>query len=154
MRAYNMHALNQAETEMPMWQMEHEHPTTAAPEVIFGLWADVHGWPSWDTSLIATTLDGAFEAGAAGTLHPEGAPESLPFVVTSVDPGRGFSDETHLGPTVLRFIHRLDGGERDLRVVVRVEVEGSDAAQIGAMVTADLADSVASLVATAESASH
>jgi hypothetical protein len=37
---------------------------------------------------------------------------------------------------------------------VRVEVEGPDAAQIGEMVTADLAESVASLVTAAESASR
>ena len=137
-----------------MWHTEHRQHTTAAPEAIFGLWADVPSWPSWDGSLIATTLDGVFQAGAAGTLHPVGAPQPLPFTITSVDPGRGFSDETHLGPTLLRFIHRLAGDDEDLRVVVRVEVEGPDAAQIGEMVTADLAESVASLVTAAESASR
>ncbi len=77
-----------------MWSIEHEHVTSASPDRVFDLWANVAGWPAWDGSLIATTLDGPFAAGSRGILHPHGAPEPLPFTITSVEPGRGFADET------------------------------------------------------------
>ena len=90
-----------------MWQTRHTHDTPAAPEHVFALWADVENWPAWDASLVATSLDRPFVAGAAGTLHPRGMPEPIAFVITAVDEGAGFADETRLeqvapvhGPTV------------------------------------------------------
>jgi Polyketide cyclase / dehydrase and lipid transport len=133
-----------------MWSFEGEHTTSALPEDVFAVWADVANWPTWDASLAATTLDGAFAAGTHGTLHPEGAPEPLAFQITSVDEGVGFADETHLGPTALRFIHRAESIGDTTRITLRVEVEGPDEAEIGEMVTSDLAEGLAGLAAAAE----
>ena len=91
-----------------MWKTEHTHESAAAPEAVFALWADVEGWPAWDASLIATTLDGPFAAGTTGTLHPQGMPGPIAFEITAVEPGAGFADETRLGPLVLRFRHRVE----------------------------------------------
>jgi polyketide cyclase/dehydrase/lipid transport protein len=132
-----------------MWKTEHAHESSAAPEAVFALWADVEGWPSWDASLIATTLAGPFAAGTTGTLHPQGMPEPIAFTVTAVEAGAGFSDETRLGPLVLRFSHRVEPRPGGSRIVVEIEADGPDADQIGPAVAEDLPESVAALAAAA-----
>jgi hypothetical protein len=128
-----------------MWRTEHTHDSDAAPEAVFALWADVEGWPAWDASLIATTLEGPFAAGTTGTLHPHGMPEPIPFALTAVELGAGFADETRLGPIVLRFEHRVEPRGAGSRIVVSVEAEGPDADQVGPAVADDLPESVAAL---------
>ena len=132
-----------------MWKTEHVHETDASPEAVFALWADVEGWPRWDASLVATTVSGPFAAGTAGTLHPQGMPEPIAFVITAVEEGRGFADETRLGPLALRFQHRVEPTAVGARIVVSVEAEGPDADQIGPAVAEDLPESVAALAAAA-----
>jgi hypothetical protein len=133
-----------------MWHTEHTHDTPASPEAVFALWADVPSWPAWDASLVATTLDGPFAAGTAGTLHPQGMPEPIAFTITAVEEGRGFADETRLGPLVLRFRHRIAPRGEGARIVVEIEAEGPDADQVGPAVAADLPESVAALAAAAQ----
>jgi Polyketide cyclase / dehydrase and lipid transport len=132
-----------------MWRTEHTHDSDAAPEAVFALWADVEGWPSWDASLSATTLDGPFAAGTTGTLHPQGMPEPIAFRLTAVEPGAGFADETRLGPLALRFEHRVEPHEWGSRIVVSIEAEGPDADQFGPAVAEDLPESVAALAEAA-----
>jgi len=133
-----------------MWSTERSQETSAAPDEVFAVWADVAAWPTWDPSLRSATLSGSFEAGASGTLHPDGAPEPLPFTLVDVEPGRGFTDETPLGPTVLRFAHRVDPADLGSRVTLRIEAEGPDEDEVGPMVAADLPESVEALIAAAE----
>jgi len=128
-----------------MWTTEHTHDSTAAPQAVFALWADVQGWPAWDASLVAATLDGPFAAGTTGTLHPQGMPEPIAFDITAVEPGAGFADETRLGPLVLRFTHRVEPREGGSRIVVSIEADGPDADRIGPAVAGDLPESVAAL---------
>jgi hypothetical protein len=132
-----------------MWKTEHTHESAAAPEAVFALWADVEGWPAWDASLIATTLDGPFAAGTVGTLHPLGMPEPIAFAITAVEAGSGFCDETRLGPLVLRFSHRVEARQGGSRIVVSIEADGPDAEQVGPAVAEDLPESVAALAAAA-----
>jgi hypothetical protein len=128
-----------------MWTTEHTHDSTAAPQAVFALWADVQGWPAWDASLVAATLDGPFAAGTTGTLHPQGMPEPIAFDITALEPGAGFADETRLGPLVLRFTHRVEPREGGSRIVVSIEADGPDADRIGPAVAEDLPESVAAL---------
>lgn len=128
-----------------MWKTEHTHESAAAPEAVFALWVDVERWPSWDASLIATTLNGPFAAGTTGTLHPQGMPEPIAFTLTAVEAGAGFADETRLGPLVLRFDHRVELRPGGSCIVVSIEAEGPDAEQIGPAVAEDLPESAAAL---------
>jgi hypothetical protein len=57
-----------------MWQTEHTHDTPAAPEHVFALWADVEGWPAWDVSLLATTLDRPSPSGRPAPCTRRGCP--------------------------------------------------------------------------------
>jgi hypothetical protein len=132
-----------------LWEADHTLDTEASPEAVFAVWADVEGWPGWDASLVATTLDGPFAAGTTGTLHPQGMPEPIAFTITAVDEGAGFADETRLGPLVLRFTHRAEPHGAGARITVTIAAEGPDADQVGPAVAADLPESVAALAAAA-----
>jgi Polyketide cyclase / dehydrase and lipid transport len=132
-----------------VWETDHTLETEASPEAVFAVWADVEGWPGWDASLVATTLDGPFAAGTTGTLHPQGMPEPVAFTITAVDEGAGFADETRLGPLVLRFTHRAEPHFGGARITVTIAAEGPDADQVGPAVAADLPESVAALAAAA-----
>jgi Polyketide cyclase / dehydrase and lipid transport len=133
-----------------MYTFEHTVQTTASPDAIWALYADVNAWLRWDHGLDAVALDGPFEAGVSGRITPKGMGE-LPFVLTRVEPGRGFDDETPAMGHVLRFIHRIEplasGGAR---VTHRVEIDGPAADEMGPNVTGDTPEAVAALVALAE----
>ena len=45
-------------TERDMWMNEHSIETSAAPEEIWELWADVAGWPAWNGDIERIELDG------------------------------------------------------------------------------------------------
>jgi hypothetical protein len=47
-----------------MWAAEHTIETTAAPEAIWRLWADVPRWPEWNQDLARAELTGEFVAGS------------------------------------------------------------------------------------------
>jgi polyketide cyclase/dehydrase/lipid transport protein len=133
-----------------LWETEHTLTTEATPEAVFAVWADVEGWPRWDASLIATTLDGPFAAGTTGTLHPQGMPEPVAFTITAVDEGAGFADETRLGPLVLRFTPRVEPHGTGAQITVAIAAEGPDADRVGPAVATDLPESVAALAAAAQ----
>jgi hypothetical protein len=60
--------------------------TTAKPEAIWRLWADVPNRTCWDDSLERITLQGPFQSGAAGTVKLRGQPERKFEVVDTVPP--------------------------------------------------------------------
>jgi uncharacterized protein YndB with AHSA1/START domain len=60
--------------------------TTAKPEAIWRLWADVPNRPRWDESPERITLQGPFQPGAAGTVKLRGQPERKFEVVDTVPP--------------------------------------------------------------------
>jgi hypothetical protein len=133
-----------------MWTTEHTVETSAAAETVHGLYADVAAWPTWDASVELAELDGPFVAGTSGRLRPAGI-ETLPFTLVSVEPGRGFTDETPFMGHVLRFIHLLEplaGG--GTRITHRVEIDGPAAADMGPNVASDLPEAMAALAAAAE----
>lgn len=136
---------------MTFYEYEHTATTTASPDAVYALWADVATWPTWDTSVEAATIDGPFVAGARGSMTLEGAMR-VEFVLVEVEPGVGFLDETVLPDLVLRFDHRVRPAAAGAEVTVRVTIEGPAAGDMGPMVTADTPDAVAALVRMAERA--
>lgn len=136
-----------------MWTFEYTHPTTAAPEAIWRLWSDPARWPEWDTDLDVVTLDGAFVAGAQGTLTPKGM-EAFPFVLSRAEPGKGYTDETPLDGAVLRFDHQLEPGADGTTIRQRVTVEGPAANQyfelLASNIILDIPGALARLAAKAE----
>ncbi len=124
-----------------MFQRDFTAITTASPEQLWPLYADVARWKEWDEGLDAVGLTGAFEKGARGTMRPHGQP-ALDFVLTEVTANVSFSDETRVGPLLVRFTHtltRLTGGTR---ITHHVEVEGPGAEAFGTTALATVGQSV------------
>ena len=135
-----------------MFTFEHTVETTAGVDAIWPLYADAAAWLRWDHGLAAVELDGPFVEGATGRITPVGM-DTLPFILTWVEPGRGFADETPAMGHVLRFHHALeslpDGGTR---ITHRVEIEGPAADEMGPNVVGDTPEAMAALAVLAETA--
>jgi hypothetical protein len=110
--------------------------------------ADVARWTEWDGSLREVSLDGEFAVGSRGKMVIEGQPP-IDFVLTAVEPGVAFTDETTVPGALLRFHHRIEELDGRVRVTHKVEIEGPAAQQMGPFVTADVPEAVEALVALA-----
>jgi hypothetical protein len=136
-----------------MWTFEYSRSTTASPDVIWGLWSDVANWSRWDTDLEEVTLEGRFEAGAKGSLRPEGM-GALPFTITRAEPGVGYSDDTPIGDAVLRFDHDVITAEGRTQVRQRVTMDGPAAndlfEEFASKIIMDVPGSVTRLIELAE----
>ncbi|MCQ9182254.1 SRPBCC family protein [Streptomyces sp. IBSBF 2953] len=133
-----------------MWKYEHSVETSAAPEEIWRLWADVENWGAWNAEIEKIEIDGPFATGANITMTPPGD-EPIPLRVAEVTDGELFVDEARFGDLLLRTVHRLDRIEHGrVRVVYRMEITGPGAeeagAHIGPGITADWPDTMAALV--------
>lgn len=115
----------------PMFQRDFVAYSTATPETLWPLYADVGRWKTWDEAIDSVTLDGAFVQGARGTLSLRGKPV-LDFTLTEVHPNQSFSDETRVGPMTVRFAHTLTRVSGGTKVTHRVCIEGPGAEELGA----------------------
>ena len=136
-----------------MWTTEHSIETTAAPEAIWGLWAEVAGWPDWNADVERAELSGPFAAGSTITMTPHGQEPIELRIAEAVEPEL-FVDEADLGDVVVRTIHRIEQLEGRTRVVYRMEITGPEAdtlgPQIGPDISADFPQVLAALVKRAE----
>jgi hypothetical protein len=136
-----------------MWTTEHSIETTAAPEAIWGLWAEVAGWPDWNADLERAELYGPFAAGSTITMTPHGQEPIELRIAEAVEPEL-FVDEANLGDVVVRTIHHIEQLGGRIRVVYRMEINGPEAdtlgPQIGPEISADFPQVLAALVERAE----
>lgn len=89
----------------------HTTTTAAPPEVIWALWTDVPGWPTWDTEMTAATLDTPLALHASGTVTSGG--RVSPFTITRWEPGQAyaFAIPLPLGQLIIdRILRPLPGG--------------------------------------------
>ena len=136
-----------------MWDYEHRVETSATPEAIWLLWADVAGWGTWNAEIGKIEIDGPFAAGSRITMTPPGE-DPIRLLIAEVVPGELFIDEARFGGLILRTIHRIERIAQDrIQVVYRMEISGAGAdevgPQIGPGITADWPETMASLVALA-----
>ena len=137
-----------------MWASEHSVETSAAPEQIWRLWADVAGWPEWNGDIEQIELVGAFAAGGTILMTPIGD-EPVELRITAAVEPELFIDEADLGEIVVRTIHRVERIDHDrVRVMYRMEITGPSAdtlgPQIGPEISADFPQVLAGLLARAE----
>lgn len=88
--------------------MQFESSTTinAPISTVFGLYADVGNWPSWDPDLKESSLKGAFVSGAVGEVKPHSGPKSeLKFV--EVIQGKSVRMECKLPLAMMHFDYEL-----------------------------------------------
>ncbi|MEV7075819.1 polyketide cyclase [Streptomyces sp. NPDC093990] len=132
-----------------MWEYEHSVDTSATPEAIWRLWADVENWGTWNAEIEKIEMDGPFTAGTRITMTPPGDDPVVLRIAEAVE-DELFVDEARFDGLLLRTTHRIDRIDRNrIRVVYRMEITGTDAdevgPQIGPHITADWPQTMASL---------
>jgi Polyketide cyclase / dehydrase and lipid transport len=137
-----------------MWTYEHSVRTSAPPDRIWRLWADVASWPEWNGDIERIELLGTFAAGSTILMTPIGQEPIELRIAEAVEPEL-FVDEAHMGEIVVRTMHRVESiGPEDTRITYRTEITGPDAdtlgPQIGPEITADFPQTLARLAARAE----
>ncbi|AYG78505.1 hypothetical protein DWB77_00613 [Streptomyces hundungensis] len=137
-----------------MWTYEHSIETDAAPEAIWGLWADVPNWGDWNADIANIRISGPFEAGAEIVMTPAGD-DPVHLLVAETAVNELFVDEARFDGLLLRTTHRLDQGESlRTQVTYRMEITGTGAdevgPQIGPAITGDWPDTMAALVQLAQ----
>lgn len=83
----------------------HRIEIEAPAEVVFALYTEVEGWPSWDSETTAVDLPG-LKHGAEGWLKPRNGPRARIRVVDVV-PNRSFTVEGNLPLCRMQFGHEL-----------------------------------------------
>jgi uncharacterized protein YndB with AHSA1/START domain len=138
-----------------MWSTEYTQETSASPETIWRLWADVAGWPKWNGDIEQIELRGPFAQGSRIVMTPMGGQPLDLRIAEAIEPER-FVDEADLGEVVVRTSHRIERrGDEGAWVTYRVEITGPAAdtlgPEIGPQISADFPQTLAALVERAES---
>jgi len=107
-----------------MWKTEHTEETTATPEAVWAVVADIDGWPSWNPGYAAAHLDGPLTPGGSGTIKlPNGMQRS--FTLFEATPLAALVIGGKVPGATQRFIHRIEplssGGSR---VTMAATMEG------------------------------
>ncbi len=137
-----------------MWAVEHTIETTAAPEAIWRLWADVPSWPEWNAGVERIELLGPFAAGTRIVMTPPGD-DPVELVITQADEPTSFVDEADAGDFVVTTHHRAERlADGRTRVTYRMEISGPAAdtmgPEIGPQISGDFPDVLAALKERAE----
>jgi hypothetical protein len=138
-----------------MWEYENSIESSATPQAIWRLWADVENWGAWNGEIEKIEINGPFAAGTQILMTPPGD-DPIPLVIAEAVENERFVDEARFGDLLLRTTHRIDPiGQDRIRVVYRMEItgEGADEAgpEIGPGITADWPETMAALVKMAGS---
>lgn len=133
-----------------MWAYENSIETSATPEAIWRLWADVESWGAWNAEIEKIEIGGPFAAGTQIAMTPPGN-DPIVLLITEAVEDEMFVDEARFNGLLLRTTHRIDGIDQDrIRVVYRLEITGSGAdeagPEIGPGITADWPDTMTALV--------
>ena len=139
-----------------MWTTEHAIETTATPEAIWQVWADVPRWSEWNGDVAQCELSGPFAAGSTITMTTGDGDTIELKIVDAVEPEH-FVDEADLGEVFVRTLHRIERLAADrVRVVYRMEISGPAAdtvgPEVGPAISADFPDVLAALAERAQRA--
>ncbi len=136
-----------------MWHHETHIDIAAAPERVWSLFTDVAGWPRWNVGIARATLHGPFASGSRFDMQLPDGP-LLSSTLVDVRPGERFTDETAFEGVVVRVMHAIAPQPGGTRVTYRTEVEGPNAADVGAGVSADFPQVLAALKSVVECDQH
>ncbi len=137
-----------------MWSTEHSIETSAAPERIWRLWADVPRWSEWNADIKRIELVGPFAEGSRIVMTPSGQ-EPIELRIASAAEPELFVDEADFGDVVVRTTHRVQRAADDRsQITYRMEISGPQAdtlgPQIGPEISGDFPQTLAALVERAE----
>jgi uncharacterized protein YndB with AHSA1/START domain len=128
-----------------VWTREDTIETTATPEAVWRLWADVSRWPEWNADIERIELRGPFAAGSTISMTPVGQDAVELRIAEAVEPEL-FVDQAELDGTVVRTVHRVERvGEDRVRIAYQIEVTGPAAEELGPAISADFPETLAAL---------
>ncbi len=139
---------------MASFSYAHSIVTQAAPGALWRLYTDPATWPEWDPDAELVTLDGPFATGSTGTMKFTGQ-DPLAYTLEDVETNARFTDVTSVPGATIRFGHRierLDGEGTRLTHELTIDAEAPFAQELGAMISADIPDSMTRLAQLAEEA--
>jgi hypothetical protein len=133
------------------WAQEQSIETSAKPEQVWRLWANVTGWPGWNGDIGRSELVGPFAPGSTILMTPIGEEPVELRIAEAVEPEL-FIDEADMGEILIRTIHRVEPIDSDrVRVTYRMEITGPGAdtlgPQVGPEISADFPQILAGLAA-------
>jgi hypothetical protein len=107
-----------------VWSIEHVTQCSAPAPAVWDVWADVAGWPRWNPTVAAASLEGPFADGARGRFkHANGMPSKI--VLRDVRQGVGFVVASGLPGARLHIEHEVtDLSEGGSRVTERAFIDG------------------------------
>ena len=105
------------------WTVQAEAEGVGKSQDIWALWADVAGWPKWDSELEWSSIQGSFETGAEGILKPKGWVSSK-FFISDMEYGKRFETKSTMPMTVLRFDHVVTQIGNKVRIVHTAKISG------------------------------
>ena len=120
-----------------LMHVEHRVLVEAPAERIFRLYADVAGWHTWDPDTKRASLDGPFAVGTRGSLTPTRG-NTVPMVVTRVEPDRCFTVESRIPLFRMVFEHELLPRGTAVEVMHRVTFSGLLTPVLGRMLVGRL----------------
>jgi Polyketide cyclase / dehydrase and lipid transport len=138
----------------PVWTTEHAVETSATPEAVWRLWADVPSWGEWNGDVERIELHGPFAVGSTILMTPKGE-DPVRLELTEVDDPTSFVDEADGGEFVVRTHHLAEPLEDGrTRITYRMEIAGPAAdtvgPEIGPRISGDFPQTLAALAARAE----
>jgi uncharacterized protein YndB with AHSA1/START domain len=137
-----------------MWAFEHSVETSAKPEAVWQVWADVERWPDWNAGIEGIQLRGPFAVGSTILMTPPGD-EPVELRISEANEPELFVDEADGGDFVVRTTHRVeDIGDERSRITYRMEITPPAAdtvgPEIGPEISDDFPEVLAALAAHAE----
>ena len=121
----------------PVMQVEHSILVQATAERIFRIYQDVSSWHTWDPDTKRALLEGPFAVGSKGSLTPTKG-NTVPMVVTKVEPNSCFTVESKIPMFRMVFEHELVPQSKGVQVVHRVTFSGPLTLLLGRMLVKQL----------------
>jgi hypothetical protein len=137
-----------------MWTTTYEQTTAASTEAVWAALKALHTGTPLGPSSDSFMLHGPFAVGTEVTVTPQGQ-EPMTSVISRLEPGEVYADQTTFGGLTLTFRHDLRalvGGGTS--VAHTLEIDGDQADQLGPelgpQISGDFPVSMAELLAAAE----
>ncbi|HEY5221443.1 MAG TPA: polyketide cyclase [Microbacteriaceae bacterium] len=141
-----------------MWTTSHEATTPAGPDAVWAALQALHSGIALGPNSDLFELHGPFQAGTRLTVTPQGQ-EPMESVITELEPGVVYADQTVFGELTLAFRHRLSPTPTGGTTVTHVlEITGGGAdelgPELGPQISADFPVAMSELLAAAERGVH
>lgn len=141
-----------------MWTTKHQGTTAADTEAVWEALQALHSGSILGPNSDLFELHGPFEAGTRLTVTPQGQ-EPMESVITELEHGVLYTDQTVFGGLTLTFRHRLDpasAGGTTVTHELEITGEGADelGPELGPQISGDFPVAMGELLAAAEREVH